>query len=48
MEENEELKSSPELGQHFLVDKKVIEKTVLESNLSKEDMVIEVVLGRAL
>ena len=35
-----------ELGQHFLVDKKVIEKTVLESNLSKEDKVIEVGAGK--
>ena len=44
--EDLELKNKPELGQHFLIDKKAIEKTVLESNLSKEDKVIEVGAGK--
>lgn len=46
MSEINKFESNPELGQHFLVDKKVIEKTISESNLSKEDRVIEVGAGK--
>jgi 16S rRNA A1518/A1519 N6-dimethyltransferase RsmA/KsgA/DIM1 with predicted DNA glycosylase/AP lyase activity len=46
MSETNKFESNPELGQHFLIDKKIIEKTISESNLSKEDMVIEVGAGK--
>ena len=46
MNETEEFIPNLELGQHFLVDKKVIEKEIIASSLSKEDMVIEIGAGK--
>jgi len=48
MNETEEFIPNLELGQHFLVDKKVIEKEIIASSLSKEDMVIEIGAGKGL
>lgn len=42
----DEFELNPELGQHFLVDKKAIRKVISEAKLSKEDMVIEIGAGK--
>ncbi len=47
MEINTEVsESNSDLSQHFLVDKKVLEKEIKEADLSKEDKVIEIGAGK--
>lgn len=44
----EEFTPNLDLGQHFLVDKKVIDKEIAAASLSKKDMVIEVGAGKGI
>ncbi|MBS3086110.1 hypothetical protein J4422_00210 [Candidatus Pacearchaeota archaeon] len=46
MKETDEFIPNTDLGQHFLIDKKVIDKEIAIADLSKEDMVIEIGAGK--
>jgi len=48
MEKTEEFMPNLDLGQHFLIDKKVIDKEIAIADLSKEDRVIEIGAGKGL
>lgn len=43
-----ENKTNPDLGQHFLIDKKVLEKEIKSAELSKTDKVIEIGAGKGI
>jgi 16S rRNA (adenine1518-N6/adenine1519-N6)-dimethyltransferase len=43
-----EIKRNLNIGQHFLINKKIIKKEIEESNISKRDSVIEIGAGEGI